>query len=161
MMSLLKQQNINEVVEDSSGNGGAAVAAYGAAAGIKVNIVAPESTSAAKIAQIKSYGAKIHLVPGTRAETEKAALKMANTIFYASHNWHPFFLQGTKTLGYEIWEDLNFKVPDNVIIPTGAGSNILGCDMAFRELKALGKIKKLPRLFAAQPKKLFTNRCII
>jgi threonine synthase len=151
MMSLLKQQNISEVVEDSSGNGGAAVAAYGAAAGIKVNIVTPENTSAAKIAQIKSYGAKIHLVPGTREETEKAALQMASTIFYASHNWHPFFLQGTKTLGYELWEDLNFKVPDNIIIPTGAGSNILGCDMAFRELKALGKITKLPRLFAAQP----------
>ena len=151
MMSLLKQQNISEVVEDSSGNGGAAVAAYGAAAGIKVNIVTPENTSAAKIAQIKSYGAKIHLVPGTREETEKVALKMAGTIFYASHNWHPFFLQGTKTLGYELWEDLNFKVPDNIIIPTGAGSNILGCDMAFQELKALGKITKLPRLFAAQP----------
>ena len=151
MMSFLKHQNINEVVEDSSGNGGAAIAAYGAAAGIKVNIVAPESTSAAKIAQIKSYNAKIHLIPGTREDTESAALKMAETCFYASHNWHPFFLQGTKTLGYELWEDLNFTAPDNVIIPTGAGSNVLGCDIAFQELKALKLISKLPRLFAAQP----------
>jgi threonine synthase len=151
MMSFLKNQNINEVVEDSSGNGGAAIAAYGAAAGIKVNIVAPESTSAAKIAQIKSYNAKIHLIPGTREDTESAALKMAETCFYASHNWHPFFLQGTKTLGYELWEDLNFTAPDNIIIPTGAGSNVLGCDIAFQELKALNLISKLPRLFAAQP----------
>ena len=152
MMSLLKHQNISEVVEDSSGNGGAAIAAYGAAAGIKVNIVAPESTSLAKIAQIKSYRAKVHLIPGTREDTESAALKMAKTCFYASHNWHPFFLQGTKTLGYELWEDLNFTAPDNVIIPTGAGSNVLGCDIAFQELKALKLINKLPRLFAAQPK---------
>ena len=152
MMSLLKHQNINEVVEDSSGNGGAAIAAYGAAAEIKVNIVAPESTSAAKIAQIKSYGAEIHLIPGTREDTESAALKMAENCFYASHNWHPFFLQGTKTLGYELWEDLNFTAPDNVIIPTGAGSNVLGCDIAFQELKAMRLISKLPRLFAAQPR---------
>ena len=151
MMSLLKNQNIDEVVEDSSGNGGAAIAAYGAAAGIKVNILAPETTSVAKIAQIKSYGAKIHLIRGTREDTESAALKMAETCFYASHNWHPFFLQGTKTLGYELWEDLNFTAPDNVIIPTGAGSNVLGCDIAFQELKALKLISKLPRLFAAQP----------
>ena len=151
MMSLLKHQNINEVVEDSSGNGGAAIAAYGAAAGIKVNILAPETTSVAKIAQIKSYGAKIHLIRGTREDTESAALKMAETCFYASHNWHPFFLQGTKTLGYELWEDLNFTAPDNVIIPAGAGSNVLGCDIAFQELKALKLIRKLPRLFAAQP----------
>jgi threonine synthase len=152
MMSLLKHQNINEVVEDSSGNGGAAIAAYGAAAGIKVNIVAPETTSVAKIAQIKSYGARIHLIPGTREDTENAALKMAESCFYASHNWHPFFLQGTKTLGYELWEDLNFEAPHNVIIPTGAGSNVLGCDIAFQELKDLKLISKLPRLFAAQPR---------
>jgi threonine synthase len=151
MMSLLKSQGVEEVVEDSSGNGGAAVAAYGAAAGIKVNIVAPENTSSAKIAQIKSYGAEVHLIPGSRENTEKVALKMSNKIFYASHNWHPFFLQGTKTLGYELWEDLNFTVPDNIIIPTGAGSNILGCDIAFQELRELKLIEKLPRLFAAQP----------
>jgi threonine synthase len=72
-------------------------------------------------------------------------------VFYASHNWHPFFLQGTKTLGYELWEDLGFQVPDNIIIPTGAGSNVLGCDLAFRELLAVGEIDRLPRLFVAQP----------
>ena len=152
MMSLIKQQNIKEVVEDSSGNGGAAISAYGAAAGIKVNIVCPTETSIEKIAQIKGYGAEVHLVPGSREETERVALEMSEKIFYASHNWHPFFLQGTKTLGYELWEDLSFTAPDNIIIPTGAGSNILGCDIAFRELLDAGLIKKLPRLFAIQPK---------
>ena len=61
------------------------------------------------------------------------------------------FLQGTKTLAYELWEDLEFKAPDNVIIPTGAGSNIMGCDIGFSELLRRGEIASLPRLFAAQP----------
>jgi threonine synthase len=151
MMSLLHQQGIQEVVEDSSGNGGAAVAGYGAAAGMKVHILAPQGTSPAKIAQISAYGAEVHLIPGPREATEAAALEMAKTVFYASHNWHPFFLQGTKTLGYELWEDLGFRAPDNIIIPTGAGSNVLGCDLAFRELLAAGEIDRLPRLFVAQP----------
>ena len=151
MMSLLKQQQVTEVVEDSSGNGGAAIAAYGAAAGIKVNIVAPLNTSPSKVAQIRAYGASVHLVPGSREETERVAVEMAQNMFYASHNWHPFFLQGTKTLGYELWEDLGFNSPDNIIIPTGAGSNILGCDIAFKELFTKKQISKLPRLFAAQP----------
>ena len=140
------------MVEDSSGNGGAAIAAYGAAAGISVNIVAPSNASPPKIAQIKSYGAKIHLIPGTRENTEQAALEMAKNIFYASHNWHPFFLQGTKTLGYELWEDLGFNAPDNIIIPTGAGSNVLGCYMAFMELLEAKQILKLPKIFVVQPK---------
>ena len=75
----------------------------------------------------------------------------AAEIFYASHNWHPFFLQGTKTLAYELWEDLGFKAPDNVIVATGAGSNVLGADIGFGELLARGLIERLPRLFAAQP----------
>ncbi len=151
MLSLLRQQGVAEVVEDSSGNGGAAVAAYGAAVGMKVHILAPDSTSPAKIAQIGAYGAEVHLIPGPREATAAAALEMADRVFYASHNWHPFFLQGTKTLGYELWEDLGFRVPDNIIIPTGAGSNVLGCDLAFRELLAAGEIDRLPRLFVAQP----------
>lgn len=72
-------------------------------------------------------------------------------IFYASHNWHPFFLHGTKTLAYELWEDLGFTAPDNVIVPCGAGSNVLGCGIGFAELLRAGEIDRLPRIFAAQP----------
>ena len=62
-----------------------------------------------------------------------------------------FFLQGTKTLGYEIWEDLSYKVPDNIVIPASAGSNLLGCYIAFRELMASGETDCMPRLFVSQP----------
>jgi len=58
---------------------------------------------------------------------------------------------GQKTLAYELWEDLGFRAPDNVIIPTGAGSNVLGCDIGFCELLRRGEISRLPRLFAVQP----------
>ena len=76
---------------------------------------------------------------------------MAEKTFYASHNWHPMFLQGTKTLGYEIWEDMGFTVPDNIVIPASEGSNVLGCYIAFQELTRSGEIDRMPRLFVSQP----------
>jgi threonine synthase len=151
MISFIKQLGIDSILEDSSGNGGAAVAAFGAAARMKVRVLVPESTSQSKTAQIKAYGAEIQLVPGPREATEQEAIRQAETTFYASHNWHPFFLQGTKTLAYEIWEDLGFKAPDNIVIPCGAGSSVLGCHIGYSELLAAGQIAKMPRLFAAQP----------
>src|SRR5262245_57876207 len=101
--------------------------------------------------QIRAHGAEVALIPGTRQDTADAAERQAADIFYASHNWQAFFLQGTKTLAYELWEDLGFRAPDNVIIPTGAGSNVLGCDIGFDELLRRAEIVRLPRLFAVQP----------
>jgi threonine synthase len=151
MVSFLKQLGVGHILEDSSGNGGAAIAAAGAAAGIKVKILAPSYTPMPKVAQIRAFGAEVQLVEGPREESEHEAIRQSDNIFYASHNWHPFFLQGTKSLAYELWEDLGFKAPDNIIIPTGAGSNVLGCHIGFSELVAAGQIKKLPKLFIAQP----------
>ena len=151
MLSLLRQQGITAVLEDSSGNGGSSVAGYSAAGKMRVKVLVPESTSAAKIVQTRAYGADVELVPGPREATEAAAIEQSASTFYASHNWHPFFLQGTKTLGYEIWEDLGFQVPDNIIIPASAGSNLLGCHLAFKELIASGEIKRMPKLFVSQP----------
>ncbi|NND83144.1 MAG: threonine synthase [Gammaproteobacteria bacterium] len=151
MLSLLREQDISEVLEDSSGNGGASIAAYGVAGGMAVKVLAPEGTSAAKLAQIRAYGADIELVPGSREDTAAAAIEQSTERFYASHNWHPFFLQGTKTLGYELWEDSGFALPDNIVIPVGAGSLLLGCYLAFTELLAAGEIERMPRLFASQP----------
>jgi threonine synthase len=151
MVSILRGQGVTKLLEDSSGNGGAAIAAYAAAGGIAAKILVPASTPNEKTVQMRGYGAEIELIPGTRQETSEAAARQAATIFYAGHNWQPFFLQGTKTLAYELWEDLKFNAPDNVIIPTGAGSNIMGCDIGFSELLRRGEIATRPRLFAAQP----------
>ena len=151
MLSLLRAQGVTAVLEDSSGNGGAAVAAYAAAGGMAATIMTPASTSPAKTVQARAYGATVELVPGTRQMTAEAAERRAGDIFYASHNWHPFFLHGTKTLAYELWEDLGFTAPDHVVIPCGAGSNVLGCQIGFAELWRAGAIDRMPRLWAAQP----------
>ncbi len=151
MISALHQQRIERILEDSSGNGGAAIAAYAAAAGMQAKILVPGYTPAAKTVQMRAYGAEVELVPGTRQDTSDEAVRQSDRFFYASHNWHPFFLQGTKTLAYELWEDLGFEAPDNILIPTGAGSNVLGCDIGFSELVRHGEIERLPRLFAVQP----------
>jgi threonine synthase len=151
MLSLLRAQGIDHVLEDSSGNGGAAIAAYAAAGGMRATILTPESTSPAKTVAMRAYGASVELIPGSRQDTADAALARAAEVFYASHNWQPFFLQGTKTLAYELWEDLGFRAPDNVIVPCGAGSNVLGCQIGFAELRRAGEIETPPRIFAAQP----------
>ncbi|RCV52548.1 pyridoxal-phosphate dependent enzyme [Marinitenerispora sediminis] len=151
MVSVLAHQGIGAVVEDSSGNGGASVAAYAAAAGIRATILAPESTSEAKTLQSRMHGAEVELVPGTRQATAEEAVRRSARTFYASHNWHPFFLEGTKLIAYEIWEDLGFRAPDAVLVPAGAGSLVLGCAIGFGELLRSGAIGRMPRLLAVQP----------
>ncbi|MFD3541612.1 pyridoxal-phosphate dependent enzyme [Streptomyces sp. NPDC058662] len=151
MMSHLAAHGALRVLEDSSGNGGSAVAAYAAAAGIRAKIIAPAATSAAKILQARAYGAEIQLVSGNREKASDEAIRQSAGIPYASHNWHPMFIQGTKTIAYEMWESLRFTAPDNVVLVAGAGSNIIGCDIAFGELLDAGQIGKRPRLFVGQP----------
>lgn len=150
MMSVLASQGITDILEDSSGNGGASVAAYAAAAGMRAKILAPASTSAAKILQSRIHHAIVELVPGDRTSTSDEAVRQSATRAYASHNWHPFFLQGTKLLAYEIWEDLGFENPDSVIVPAGSGSLVLGCFIGFTELVTSGAIPRIPRILVAQ-----------
>ena len=153
MLSVLRQQGAGAVIEDSSGNGGAAISAYGAAGGIDVTVFAPATTSPGKLVQARAYGARIELIEGPRIASQEAAIAAADggVGWYASHTWQPFFLEGTKTLAYEIWEDLGFHAPDAVVMPVGAGSSLLGCAFGFRELLRAGQIERVPKLYAAQP----------
>lgn len=151
MVSALAQAGVKSVIEDSSGNGGSSVAGYCAAAGIKARILVPEATSPSKVLQARAYGAELVMVPGDRAATSARAVEEAETTCYASHNWHPLFLQGVKTLAYDLWEDFGFRAPDAVVTVAGAGSIVLGLDLGFAELLAAGQIDRLPRLLVAQP----------
>lgn len=117
LISVAKEIGVRNVVEDSSGNAGCAIAAYCALADIPCDIYVPENTSPAKITQIKQYGAKLHLIPGNREDTAHAVLQAAKTTYYASHSWNPFFFQGTKTFAYEIWEQNNWQAPEAIILP--------------------------------------------
>ena len=150
LISYLKSRGINYVLEDSSGNAGASLAAYSAAAGMRCRILVPETASYPKIAQMAATGADVLTIKGSRQDVADAALRYASEIFYASHNWQPFFIEGTKTLAYELWEQLGFKVPDNIVFPVGYGSNVCGCERGFAELKRRGEIDRIPRMFAVQ-----------
>lgn len=152
LVSKLKEWGVSRVVEDSSGNAGASLAAYCAKAGIACDIFVPADTSPAKITQIKLYGAKVHLVKGTRDEVARAAYSFAQQYHYASHVWHPFFFQGTKTFAYEVCEQLRWQAPDAVVVPAGNGSLLIGCYLGFWELKQAGIIHKMPKLIGVQPK---------
>lgn len=138
------------VHEDSSGNAGASLATYAAAAGLPCRIYVPAAAPRAKLVQIASSGAEVCTIPGTRQAVTEAALAAEGDSFYASHNWHPFFIEGTKTLAFELWEQLGFRVPDNIVVPTGYGSNILGLEHGFDDLERRGEIRARPRLFAVQ-----------
>ncbi len=152
MLSKLKEWGVGELLEDSSGNAGASVAAYASRAGIKAHVYIPGYTSAGKAAQIGMYGADLVKVPGTREDTAQAAWNAAQEMFYASHNWSPYFINGLKTLAYELAEQLNWQAPDWVVTPVGGGSSILGLYLGFRDLLQAGIIKQMPRLAAVQAK---------
>jgi threonine synthase len=150
LVSYLKSRGIDRVLEDSSGNAGASLSAYAAAARMQCRILVPETASYPKIAQIAACGADVLTIRGSRQDVADAAMRMSREIFYASHNWVPFFVEGTKTLAYELWEQLGFTAPDNVVMPVGYGSNVLGCLRGFEELARAGEIAKVPRIFGVQ-----------
>ncbi len=150
MISKLKEWGITEILEDSSGNAGASIAAYAAVAGIRSDIYIPESTSEGKGAQIAMYGANLVKIPGTREDTARAAWDAAGRTFYASHNWSPYFLAGMKTAAYEIAEQMNWRVPDWVVTPAGGGGLLLGLHLGFADLLRSGVIDHVPRLIAVQ-----------
>ena len=150
LVNALARLGVRAVVEDSSGNAGASLACYAARAGLDCEVYTPESTSAGKLAQITAHGARLVRVPGPRDATARAVQEAARRRFYASHNWQPLFVEGVKTLGFELWEQLDFRSPDAIVLPVGLGSSLLGTFYAFQGLLAAGEVEQLPRLFAVQ-----------
>jgi threonine synthase len=150
---LISQANalgIRRVVEDSSGNAGCAIAAYSARAGIECSIYVPEDTSPGKLAQIRLYGAQLNRIPGSREDTAAAVMAAAQTTYYASHSWNPFFFHGTKTFAFEVCEQLGWRAPDTLVLPAGNGTLLLGAALGFRELFEIGVTNTLPKLVAVQ-----------
>ena len=150
MMNYLRQVGVDSILEDSSGNAGSSIATYGAFLNVKSKIFVPADAPLAKRQQIAAVGADIVAVEGSRDDVAAAALKEADKLFYSCHNLKPYFLEGTKTLAFEIWEQLNYKLPDAIVIPMGQGANVMGCHIGFCELKRAGAIDRLPRLYAIQ-----------
>jgi threonine synthase len=150
MINHLIEVGVGPIHEDSSGNAGASIATYAAAGGLRCRIYVPQAAPRGKLVQIAASGAEIRSIAGTRQAVAEAALAAVGESFYASHNWQPFFIEGTKTLAFELWEQLGFRIPDNILVPTGYGSNILGLERGFDELERAREIAGRPRLFAVQ-----------
>lgn len=150
LLSKVRELGVSQVVEDSSGNAGAAIAAYAAAAGVAAKIYVPASASAAKTGQIALYGAQLVQVPGTRADTTAAVQEETRQRYYASHVWNPFFLEGVKTIAFEIWEQLGGRPPDWVLTPVGHGTLLLGLFNGFDYLRRAAMIPALPRIVGVQ-----------
>ncbi|MCY7405100.1 MAG: threonine synthase [Cryobacterium sp.] len=152
LATLAKRLGVTNAMVDSSGNAGTAMAAYFGRAGIGCTVYVPESTSPGKLAQMRAHRATVELVPGSRADTSAAALQAAGQdgVLYASHVYHPYFLHGVKTYGYEIWEQRGRSLPETVVVPVGNGTMVLGCYLAFSELVAAGLAERMPRIIAVQ-----------
>jgi len=151
-ISKIKQLEITAVLDDSSGNAGASLAAYCAAAGIACTLYVPAAAPSEKLIQAEMYGEKITKVAGSRTEVAKAAedaWKLSG-VYYASHNLSPFFFDGMKTLAYEVAEDMNWRVPDHVVFPVGGGALMAGAYKGFQDLKKLGWTDRLPRVHCVQ-----------
>jgi threonine synthase len=90
-------------------------------------------------------------VEGPRERAAKAVQEAAaQGAYYASHYYNPFTLEGLKTIAYEIWEQLGWHAPDNLVLPVGHGTLLLGAYRGFEDLRTAGLIQKSPRLFAVQ-----------
>ncbi len=150
LVSFLKELGVDIVVEDSSGNAAASLSAYCARAKIQCKIFVPAHASPAKLAQIRAYGAELIPVEGPRENASLAAQHAAESSYYASHVYSPLILEGTKTLAYELWEQLGGRAPEVMLFPTGHGTLLLGAYYGFRDLLDAGLIEQMPALYAVQ-----------
>jgi threonine synthase len=150
LMSKIKELGITEIVQDSSGNAGCAIAAYAAMAHIRCTLYVQSDTSESKLTQMRAYGAHLKLIDGSREDVALAALQAAKHTYYASHSYNPFFVHGTKTFVYELCEQLGWKMPDSIVLPAGNGTLIIGCYIGLMDLLKAGIISKLPKIIAVQ-----------
>ena len=149
-----KAHNVPGLVVPTAGNAGAALAAYAAAAGMKARVYAPETTPRGILATIRALGAELCTLPGHIGDSGKAA-----RAFAAEHGWfdvstlrEPYRIEGKKTLGYEVAEQMGFELPDVIVYPTGGGTGLIGMWKAFAEMQEMywTQATTLPRMITAQ-----------
>jgi threonine synthase len=152
-VSMAKHLGAKKLAAPSAGNAGGALAAYAARAGIEAHIFMPRDTPRANIIECRELGAHVTLMDGliTDCGAEIARRKEKEGWFDLSTLKEPYRIEGKKTLGYEIAEQLNWKLPDVILYPTGGGTGLIGMWKAFDEMETLGWIdNKRPRMFSVQ-----------
>ncbi len=152
-VSMAKEFGVTEIAIPSAGNAGSAAAAYGAAAGIPTHVVVPADTPRAIVAEIRALGADLELLDGLINDCGVRVAEGAR-----DHGWfdistlkEPYRVEGKKTMGYEVAEQLGWRLPDVIIYPTGGGTGLVGMWKAFEEMERLGWIGPArPKVIAVQ-----------
>lgn len=151
-ISKANELQVNAVAIDSTGNAAASLSAYAARAGIPCYVFVPSTTEPEKIVQMCANGATVVKVNGTRQDTHdviEAAYRKYGW-YYCGFMVSPFAIEGTKTIAYEICEQMKWNPPDWIVFPVGTGSGIVGCAKGLQELLELGWIDKIPKLVCIQ-----------
>ena len=156
-ISKAKEFGVQQCVIPTAGNAGGALSAYCAKANIEAHIFMPKATPKAFLQECQFFGAKVTLVDGNIKDCAKQiAQKEGMDWFDISTLKEPFRLEGKKTMGYEIAEQMEWSVPDVIVYPTGGGTGLIGIWKAFEEMEQLGWIgSKRPRMVAVQTKSCY------
>jgi threonine synthase len=152
-VSMAKHLGATKLAVPSAGNAGGALAAYAARADLEAHIFMPRDTPRANIIECRELGARVTLIDGliTDCGAEIARRKAAEGWFDMSTLKEPYRVEGKKTLGYELAEQLDWQLPDVILYPTGGGTGLIGMWKAFDEMETLGWIgPKRPRMFSVQ-----------
>lgn len=148
-----RELGVQEVAIPSAGNAGSATAAYAAAAGLPAHIVVPSDTPRPIVEEIRALGADLELIDGliTDAGARVAEGAQAHGWFDLSTLKEPYRVEGKKTMGYELFEQLGGRLPDVIVYPTGGGTGLVGMWKAFEEMEQLGWIgPERPRMISVQ-----------
>jgi threonine synthase len=148
-----KVLGVKEFVVPTAGNAGGAAAAYVTRAGLTIHVYMPKDAPPANINECRAVGVDVHLIAGLINDAGRIAAADAR-----EHGWfdlatlkEPYRIEGKKTMGYEIAQDLQWELPDVIVYPTGGGTGLIGIWKAFEEMEALGWIgSKRPRMVAVQ-----------
>ncbi|MGI0131340.1 MAG: threonine synthase [Thermoplasmata archaeon] len=153
-VSRARELGLHDVFVPTAGNAGVALAAYGAHARLGVRVYLPRRTPEPMKEGCRAYGARVIEVPGSLREAGAAArsAEAGTGAFDMSTLREPYRVEGKKTMGLEIFEQLSEDdFPDAIVYPTGGGTGLVGMFKAFQELRTLGLVERVPRLYAVQP----------
>ena len=152
-VSMAKALGVTHMAMPTNGNAGAALAAYASRAGIKTTVFCPQDTPEVNVREIALQGATVYRVNGLIDDCGKIVMQGQAKVgwFDTSTLKEPYRIEGKKTMGLELAEQLGWELPDVVLYPTGGGTGLIGMWKAFAELEAIGFIgKKRPRMVAVQ-----------
>ncbi|RQH03279.1 pyridoxal-phosphate dependent enzyme [Natrarchaeobius oligotrophus] len=151
-LSRAVELGVDRVIEDSSGNAGAAIATYAARAGLEADVYVPESVKQSKLMTIQRADARPVCIEGDRQDATAACIEAveAGEGWYASHAWNPAFYAGTMTFAFEVAAQCAWSAPDAIVLPIGHGTLFLGAYRGFSLLNEAGIVDGMPRLLGAQ-----------